>query len=314
MNRLRAWCVMLTLNGCVSQRNIGVDQNSCREPAQACGAAGTEQTYSSISAFTSLLVGRWLICSGSGMTDWASDQAGIEFTENGHFYVLHRDSSGALVRGQGLQYEGFWSTPSTDPVSNAQLDVAHADGGYNIWNPAFEDTPRKMILTGFTPNDDMAYTTVYVLDCRVDSGPDGAVGGGPMCGAPACSAAEGSVHFWQTQSELEGLLQKRWVLCTSMGIVGWASDQAGIELAPGGLFYILHPDGSGNLVRGGGVSYEGTWTLQVSGSWSQVNIVHADGGFIDAHVAIEDTPSKLFLTLDAPGAFDKPIFVADCTQ
>jgi hypothetical protein len=312
---VRTWCVLLIVTACTAQRNIGVQE--CSEGVAACTAPdGPVHSYSTVQEFESLVLGRWLTCSGPGMPGWASDQVGVELTADGHFYVLHRDASGAIARGQGVQYEGTWTTPSTDPLTYAQLNVVHADGGFNPWNPVFEDNPRKMGITGQLPSG-MPFSSVYVLVCDAGGNGDGGSGGtdgssGAMCGAPACSSAEGPVHSWQTQSELEGLLEKRWALCTSQGIVGWASDEAGIELAPGGLFFILHPDASGNLVRGQGASYEGTWTLDVSSGFAHLNIVHADGGLIPANLSLEDTPSKLFFVLDAPGAFDRPTYVVDC--
>lgn len=82
----------------------------------SCGVAGTplpdpctegEMKYR--------LSRRWWQCSGQFAFNTA-DAVGIEFTSDGHWYLLVVDAAGAVVRGSSASHQGTWKThPSSSP-------------------------------------------------------------------------------------------------------------------------------------------------------------------------------------------------------
>jgi hypothetical protein len=93
-----------------------------------------------------LLVGRWWLCEGT----FIIASAGLEFTPDFKWYALHEDESGAIVRGSGFDGEGTWEfVDTTDWNGACSIQVTmHFAVGYDIFETAFSDEPRKLLMRG----------------------------------------------------------------------------------------------------------------------------------------------------------------------
>ena len=97
------------------------------------------------------LVGQWLSCNSPRWETRVQNHVGFEFTTDGKWFVLLRDKSGAIVRGQGFDYEGTFQILDTSMMNGPgryQVNMKYNGGGTSIASPIFSDAPRKMRLNG----------------------------------------------------------------------------------------------------------------------------------------------------------------------
>jgi hypothetical protein len=89
---------------------------------------------------------RWWQCSGEFVYN-TPDAVGVEFTTDGHWYLLRLDPGGAVVRGTGASYEGTWDMYGPgSPNGPCSIGVNIYKGGMLGSFPIFEKQPTKVNL------------------------------------------------------------------------------------------------------------------------------------------------------------------------
>ena len=86
---------------------------------------------------------RWWQCSGQFVFN-TEDAVGIEFTSDGHWYLLKVDSGGAVVKGTGSSYEGTWDMYGPSSSCGIQVDIYK--GGMVGSFPIFAKQPSRVNL------------------------------------------------------------------------------------------------------------------------------------------------------------------------
>jgi hypothetical protein len=105
---------------------------------------GPLHPYTLKSEADTLIVGRWVHCSGPPIEITSSPAVGIEFLADGTFYLLGNSPNASYVRLLGFDNQGTWATEQTT-ATTVQLGLHTANGG-NGGIPAFEDNPRKLSI------------------------------------------------------------------------------------------------------------------------------------------------------------------------
>ncbi len=86
-----------------------------------------------------------------------------------------------------------------------------------------------------------------------------------------CDLPHGPPAVPATWGDLRALLVGAWIPCTSGALATLLTHP--IEFAPDGTWFYFLPDGSGGLVRGQGVTNQGTYSFPTGAG----NSVHGDG-------------------------------------
>jgi hypothetical protein len=96
------------------------------------------------------ILGQWVLCSGSL---GPADALGIEFTKDGHIYVLRAGDANGLARGVGFDYEGMWGFVN-------YIGESYTVGDLTLGTMRFEAIPRRMQIQTYLPNDNTAHPIV----------------------------------------------------------------------------------------------------------------------------------------------------------
>ena len=108
--------------------------------AAACALTPQWVTPTSQDEIVGLLVGKWSLCAAPSIFG-KSDDIGLEFTADGHYYRLFPAGPGMAIRGVGLGKEGTWSFPGSWPTT--QVELVFADGGSIGFFPKLSASPRR---------------------------------------------------------------------------------------------------------------------------------------------------------------------------
>lgn len=132
-------------------------------PAACQANDGPVRGFSRMSEVDDYFAGKWVYCSGGG--DAAFFQQAVEFTADGHWYVLLPGPSGMLERQVGFGKAGTYALGRNSgevmdggapadagfsvPVSTfSVLLVDNVAIGYHIYDLSFSDSPSKMLFDG----------------------------------------------------------------------------------------------------------------------------------------------------------------------
>jgi hypothetical protein len=91
------------------------------------------------------LSARWLKC--SGMPFGTSDEVGLEFAQDLHWYKLYLDGAGGVARGQGFGHEGTYEL--LYEYDHVQVNITIAGYGTIYAVPAFTTDPVKLRVGEF---------------------------------------------------------------------------------------------------------------------------------------------------------------------
>jgi hypothetical protein len=144
---------------CPVQAQGGADAGATRvdwtDPTAApdCGAEPLSyQDYGSQAELEALMVGRWRRCKSRQLD---GEDAGVEFTVDGHYYPLTFNAEHQIVRCIGVDYEGTWQYfPSGSTIPGFSKPSAVNEillSGVYTNSPSFTNDPRQMRLLFFTP-------------------------------------------------------------------------------------------------------------------------------------------------------------------
>jgi hypothetical protein len=274
----------------------------CSLPAaDRCGVPdGPLDPVLSLTSLPTRLVGDWITCSGS-VPGFAADQTGIEFSNDGTMTLLHRDASGNLARGQGIQYEGTWATDGSDQWY--QLNISRPDGAMLQLRPGFEIDPRRLFLESFATAEPACATPGPAPGPTPNSCAGGTVA--------QCSLTDGPLQRYTDETAFRSLLVARWWNCSGGDVLAFAPGQAGIEFNADGTFVFIYRDASGALVRGANDNQHGTWNVSFGVPSAQLNIVTTTGGTVPVRPVFETGPSRLIIG-QVLGLTSQLEFVRDC--
>jgi hypothetical protein len=108
---------------------------------QSCGLDGySVPTLVNTHHMRAALVAQWLKCAGSPFA--TSDEIGLEFTDDGHWYKLYLDGAGGIARGHGFQQEGTYDLLYV--YDHVQLNMNISGSGIIYAVPAFTTAPVKL--------------------------------------------------------------------------------------------------------------------------------------------------------------------------
>ncbi len=246
-------------------------------PVAQCGSSGTVRRYGSETELRSLLPGQWLFCSGAGVGP--NDQVGLELASD-HAYVLVRSPNGNLVRGQGSRYEGTLSvTQSAGPL---QLSVGWASGETTVLETAYEDGPRRMMVT------EGGRISIYTAVSALTPSP-----------AAQCTSGTGVVRPYATASQARALLVGQWLFCSGPAL--GPTTQLGLEFTSDSRVRVIHSGPSGDTVSGGGFLFEASLELADLTSAEgppkfQLTLHWSSGSSVVYTLSFEDAPRRLVLT------------------
>jgi hypothetical protein len=126
--------------------------------AANCNAAdGPIHPYTQASEVQTLVVGRWIRCSGTGI--FGSMALGIEFDADGTYFMLGDDGHGGAVKLMGFDAQGTWDVTQETPTT-AQLNIHSAPNAGNGGAAQFEDAPRKFALD-LDPTGECIYAIAF---------------------------------------------------------------------------------------------------------------------------------------------------------
>lgn len=217
-----------------------------------CPDPGEPYVPSSAADLEELIVGTWIRCGEGALlpTGLGGDDVGIEFAADGTFHRLYDD--GALVRAEGLEQQGRWTTLFETP-GLYQLNVSTFGSGTVYTNPAFFGAPPSLMQTPHMGDETAAFVR-WDGDPPVGSAPD-TPNEGP------CDPPTGAIEP-ESIAEAEELLAGAWVRCGPNSAIGPVRPgEIGIEIASDGRFFRLYDDRRGGLIRASGGTEEGTWEL-----------------------------------------------------
>lgn len=216
---------------------------------------GTIQTPSGAAQIAQELVGLWSDCRGGckanasiGLSDWlgmGDDRAvGVEFTGDGHYYVLDTDQdTSMLVRTAATGTFDVQDASATLGAGAYQLRF-HPTAG-NLFEPQIIvfDAPRKIrfILVGTAKSEDFA----PALPMSFRRG---------LC----TSVQLGPAHVFTGPDDLNAQLQGRWIWCSGP-MDDFCGPVVGIEFLGDGTWYLLTEDASGNVARSSDPQQHGTY-------------------------------------------------------
>jgi hypothetical protein len=116
--------------------------------ARECGVDGDVLRYATQAEFTTLLIGRWLVCEREGGILEGTDGIGIEITDEMKYFVLHMSATNTVVRGRGFGDDGdieILDTSSMNGPGVFQVTFHRSSGGtWSVVHPGFHAKPSKM--------------------------------------------------------------------------------------------------------------------------------------------------------------------------
>ncbi len=107
------------------------------------GTNGPIKTFATVDEVKTALTGKWGYCSGEP----ANFKEPTEFTADGHWYTLTRDSDGQLVRKGGFSSSGTYdiNTSGIAPWTSVDIVLHYDSFSSTLYsNLAFLDLPRAM--------------------------------------------------------------------------------------------------------------------------------------------------------------------------
>lgn len=114
---------------------------------ELCAMAGTPVSDAcTTSEMRYRLSRRWWQCSGTFLYA-TQDSVGVEFADDGRWYLLVQDETGAAVRGTGPSYQGTWDMQDTSSMNgpcSVQVDINQ--GGMLGSFPLFRKKPTRVNL------------------------------------------------------------------------------------------------------------------------------------------------------------------------
>jgi len=168
-------------------------------------AATCASPYVSVHRFedpadVSAIVGRWLVCNQPSIAPL--DQAGIEFTSDGHLIILRRGPNGEIVRGSGDDARARYESHGAALGGGFELIVRSAP--YNTLDGQLYDCPKRLKLRDLFGNADGLRPTEYVFDTGIDPGfcQDDRPTGCNACGNATCPAGARLNSACQCQAEV----------------------------------------------------------------------------------------------------------------
>lgn len=251
--------------------------------APACFAVdGTMQTPTGAAQITQELVGLWIDCSGAGpdpmnkanteVADWLAPRGdnvavGVEFTADGHYYVLDDDHETSMpVRNTAATGTFDVQDASATLGAGAYQLRLQPDGG-NVFAPQIVvfDSPRKIRLkmVGTANFDDLS----PALPMSFRKG---------VC----TSGALGPAHVFTGWDDVDAQLKGRWIWCSGPMLWPGATPAVGIEFPGDRTWYMLTEDASGNVARSTDPNDHGTYGPggMVTGSCRPFVLDSNDGG------------------------------------
>lgn len=124
---------------------------------QSCGLGGSSvPMLVNTNHLRAALAAQWLKCAGSPFA--TSDEVGIEFSDDGHWYKLDLDGAGGVKRGSGFDHEGTYELLYL--YDHIQMNMNISGGGTMYIFPAFTTAPVKLrlnnmgIIGDYIRNDD----------------------------------------------------------------------------------------------------------------------------------------------------------------
>jgi hypothetical protein len=226
---------------------------------------GTRQTPSSAAQIAQELVGSWTDCQGGcktnetfGLSDWlamgegsatggmgmnAPTPIGIEFTADGHYYVLDRDQNTWLL-DRTAATGTFAVVDASATLGAGSYQVSFHPTVGNVFEPQILvfDAPRKIrfIMLGTANTEDLAPALPMTFRKGV------------------CSSVDvGPEHIYTGFADMEAQLEGRWIWCS--GTFGlFCGPVVGIEFTASGQWFLLTEDASGNVARSSDLTQQGT--------------------------------------------------------
>lgn len=130
------------------------------------------------------IVGRWLVCAQESLAP--TDQAGVEFTSDGHFIILRRDSAGKIVRGTGNDARPTYAWDGGNNIGGFELRMTFAP--YSQLAGDLSDCPKRLRLRDIlAPTSGPLPSAEYIFDTGVE--PEGCTfpsNGCDYCGKLIC--------------------------------------------------------------------------------------------------------------------------------
>lgn len=262
------------------------------------------------------LLGRWQVCGGKniGWGERSSESDGIEFTSDGHYFLLKRNAQGALERFIGVYSAGTYEVGLPDDEQDMAVRLTGYAGGYWITEPSFAAANAHLHLAlggEFDPDyvrvaEGASSVPGVVIPgaCRQPGSTDADAGASlePVCDgfARALMCPGGPFAFARLDpaAALEPVLVGRWQVCEGTGF-RWGPDDAhsGIEFTSDGEFFLLGLDAEGGLRRVTGVHSAGTYEVRVSDVDSRdrdVEFIFSDGGAAYFWPTFDSTKTHMF--------------------
>jgi hypothetical protein len=121
-------------------------------PSADCAASpGAYVDYSTSAELDALLARRWQRCIEPQIP---GEELGVEFTSDGKYYPLYRDTEGNVARRTGVDFEKSWTyapAGSIHPISNAPSASAYLVLDSVITDPPKLTTDPEQLRITFTP-------------------------------------------------------------------------------------------------------------------------------------------------------------------
>lgn len=199
-----------------------------------------------------LLGGSWIRCSGDApFASGDTADVGFQFTDDGHFYRLHRAADGTLIRAEGADQEGSTRLLPMGPGAY-QLNLTTQGGAAASFQPVFFRQPQALRLNGGMPGTSGDYVPW--------TGPPPTPGLAPGSGTGPCDTLRSPTAAAST-SQVTELLQGRWVRCRGTTLFGAdTTTDLGLEFVDGHV-YRLYQGPDGTLIRGEGANQEGAISI-----------------------------------------------------
>ncbi|HKP61352.1 MAG TPA: hypothetical protein VJV78_31705 [Polyangiales bacterium] len=131
----------------------------------------------------SAIVGRWLVCAKGTLPP--TDQAGVEFTSDGHFIILRRDDEGRIVRGTGNDARAMYTSGGANNIGGFQLRLKFAP--YAALEGDMSDCPKRLRLREIFSQPAPFPIAEYIFDSGIE--PEGCTfpsNGCDFCGSVTC--------------------------------------------------------------------------------------------------------------------------------
>jgi hypothetical protein len=216
---------------------------------------GTMQMPSGAAQIAQELVGLWSDCGGgckgnasislSGWLGMGDNLAtGIEFTADGHYYVLDADQDTTmLVRTTATGTFAVQDASATLGAGTYQV-LFHPIAD-NLFQPQVVvfDSPRKIrfIMVGTASSEDFAPALPMTFRKGV------------------CTSVQlGPAHVFTSPEDMSAQVQGRWIWCSGP-MNDFCGPVVGVEFLGDGTWYLLTEDASGNVARSTDPQQHGTY-------------------------------------------------------